>query len=33
VSVERTQHIIAGDRRCTYRIGASSAGARTPRAR
>jgi len=30
VSVERTQHIIAGDRRCTYRIssGRTSAGAR-----
>jgi len=34
VSVERTQHIVAGDRRCTYRIDApSTAGVRRPRAK
>ena len=31
VSVERTQHIIAGDRRCTYRIAPRTV--RTPRAK
>jgi predicted ArsR family transcriptional regulator len=32
VSVERTQHIVSGDRRCTYLIEARS-GARIPRAK
>ena len=36
VAVERTQHIVAGDRRCTYRVAPLSskrAAARVPRAR